>query len=289
MAAPKVDVQYGIEYASHDGEALLGDLYSPAAPGSYPGLVCIHGGAWKTGTRARYEYWGPYLAERGYVVFAVDYRLSTPRDPIYPQNVHDVKAAVQYLRGKGAALKVDPDRIGAIGDSAGGHLAALLALSGDSPKLANPHTADEFHGVSTRLQVAVPVYGVFDLLRQWEHDQLDRPRDQIVEQYLGASPMANRDVFYEASPINWTTFENNRAAFLVVWGAADDIVEPESQSEAFLTAVKRAGNFVRTVRVADAGHYWMSEPLDMPHSFSGYLAPRLMRFLAENLPTNGGS
>jgi acetyl esterase/lipase len=279
MTDPTVDVQLGIEYANHDGVALLGDLYAPSAPGSYPALLLIHGGAWKMGSRAIYQYWGPYLAQQGYVAFAVDYRLATPRQPMYPQNVHDVKAAVQFLRGSGPAIKVDPDRIGAMGDSAGGHLSSLLALSGDSPKLANPYTGDQHHGVSTRLQAAVPVYGVFDLLRQWEHDQVTRSRDQITEKYLGGSPMEIRDVFYEASPLSWTTHHNNQASFLVVWGTADDIVEAESQSIPFVTALKRAGNYTRTVPVEGAPHFWIAEPLDEPHSYAGFLAPKLLHFL----------
>jgi acetyl esterase/lipase len=283
MAAPDFEVRLGIEYANHDGVSLLGNLYLPAAPGAYPALLLIHGGAWKMGTRAGYQYWGPYLAQRGYVAFAVDYRLATPRQPMYPQNVHDVKAAVQYLRGMGAAIKVDPDRIGAMGDSAGGHLSALLALSGDSPKLANPHSGDAYHGVSTRLRAAVPVYGVLDLLRQWEHDQVTRSRDQITEKYLGGSPMEIRDVFYEASPLSWTTIHNNQAAFLVVWGTADDIVAAEEQSIPFVTALKRAGNYTRTVPIEGAPHFWMWEPLDEPHSFTGFLAPKLLRFLADCL------
>src|SRR5262249_12603270 len=122
MSAPDVEVQLGIEYANHDGTALLGDLYAPAAPGTYPALLLIHGGAWKMGSRTHYLYGGPCRAERGCGAFPAPPRLPSPREPMYPQNVHDVKAAVQFLRGEGPALKVDPDRIGAMGDSAGGHL-----------------------------------------------------------------------------------------------------------------------------------------------------------------------
>ena len=279
----EVEVQLGIEYANHDGVALLGDLYAPAAPGTYPALLLIHGGAWLRGTRTAYQYWGPYLARHGYVAFSVDYRLASPGRPMYPQNVHDVKAAVQYLRGMGAAIKVDPERIGAMGDSVGGYFASLLALSGDSPKLANPYTDDPHHGVSTRLKVAVPVYGWFDLLRVWEHNHMTRPLDAITETYLGASPMENRDVYYEASPINWTTIHNNQAAFLVVWGTADDIADYQTQSIPFMTALKRAGTFTRTVPIEGAPHFWVSDPIDEPHSYSGFLAPRLLRFLEERL------
>src|SRR5690349_17798044 len=109
---PEIEVRRGIEYANHDGVALLGDLYMPAAPGAYPALLLIHGGAWLRGSRTAYQRWGPYLARRGYVAFAVDYRLASPGRPMYPQNVHDVKAAVQYLRGMSAEIKVDPERLG---------------------------------------------------------------------------------------------------------------------------------------------------------------------------------
>ncbi|MBM2811929.1 MAG: esterase/lipase [Chloroflexi bacterium] len=278
-----IEIQPGIEYACHDGVSLLGDLYSPVATGSYPALLVIHGGAWKQSSRATYRHWGPYLAEHGYVVFSVDYRLAAPSLPTYPQNVHDVKAAIQFMRGKCGALKIDPERIGVMGDSAGGHLSALLALSGDSPKLASPYVDDQYFGVSTRLRVAVPIYGVFDLLRQWEHDQLERPEDQITEAYLGGSPMQIRDRFYEASPISWTKFDNNGAAFLVVWGTADDVVDAETQSIPFVTALKRANGFVRTAPIQGAPHYWVHEPLDDPQSYSSFFAPKLMRFLAERL------
>jgi acetyl esterase/lipase len=278
-----VDVQLAVEYANHDGVALLGDLYRPSAPGAYPALLLIHGGGWTRSSRANHRFWGPYLAQHGYVAFSADYRLATPDRPTYPQNVHDLKAAVQFLRGMGTAISVDVDRIGAMGESAGGHLAALLALSGDSPKLANPHSGDPHHHASTRLKVAVPIYGVFDLLSQWEHELPGRPRDVVTEIYLGGSPMEIRDVFYEASPISWTTIHNNQADFLVVWGTADDMVDFEKQSLPFVTALRRAGNYTRTVPIVGAPHFWIAEPLEEPHSYTGFLAPKLLRFLGERL------
>ena len=128
-----VDVQRGIEYARHENIALLGDLYIPQEAGKYPVLVAVHGGGWPLGTSDFYRDWGPWLAARGYALFAVDYRLSKPREPSYPAAVHDIRAAVQFIKGEGEALKADAGRVGLVGDSAGAHLAALVALAGDNP------------------------------------------------------------------------------------------------------------------------------------------------------------
>jgi acetyl esterase/lipase len=283
-ALGEVVVEKDVEYARHDGVSLRGDLYMPAQDGRYPTLLLIHGGGWQIGSAAVYRHWGPFLAERGYVAYAVTYRLARPERPTYPQAVLDVKAALQFLRGNAAELRVDPDRIGVLGNSAGGHLSALLALSADSPKYAGAYPDDRYAAVSTRAKVAVPIYGVYDFIAQWEHDQLERPRDQISEKFLGGSPMEIRDVYYEASPINWATHQNYGVPFLVVWGMEDDVVDPATQSVRFVTALKRAGNTTRIVPIPGAPHFWISEtPVLEPGSYTAHLAPRLLRFLEEYL------
>jgi acetyl esterase/lipase len=181
------------------------------------------------------------------------------------------------------ALTVDPDRIGFIGDSAGAHLGALVALAGDTPRFSTAYPSDAHGGVNTKVKVVVGVYGAYDLLAQWQHDQVARPRDQVTEIWLGKSPMESKQLFYEASPLTYTTINNNQTAFLVVWGTEDDIVDPRSQSEVFVTALKQAGFFIRTVVVPGAPHYWMWDPIDEPTSYTGFLAPRLLRFLQDQL------
>src|SRR5262249_19547307 len=69
------DVQRGLEYGTHDGVTLTGDLYVPTGAGSYPAIVAVHGGGWQIGDASFYQHWGPYLAERGYALFSIDYRL----------------------------------------------------------------------------------------------------------------------------------------------------------------------------------------------------------------------
>jgi acetyl esterase/lipase len=280
---PEVDIRTNVQFGVHDGELLLRDYYAPQGTGPYPALVAVHGGGWQLGTAEEYQAWGPYLAHHGYVLFAINYRLVHGPKHRYPAAVHDTRAAVQFLRSQAAPLKVDPTRIGCMGNSAGAHLAALVALAGDSPPFANAYPSDPYAGVPTQVKVVVGVYGVYDLLAQWQHDQLTRPRDHVTEKFLGKSPMESRSLFHEASPLTYTTIDKNATAFLVVWGTDDDIVEPRSQSEVFVTALKQAGVFVRTVIVPGAPHFWIREPLDEPTSYTGVVAPRLVRFLQARL------
>ena len=123
-----IETRNGVSYATHDGVSLLGDLYLPAGAGPFPALVGVHGGGWQAGARNAFQFWGPYLAARGYGLFAISYRLAKKGQKMFPQAVNDVLAAVQFVRGSAGELKIDPERIGLFGASAGGHLASLAAL-----------------------------------------------------------------------------------------------------------------------------------------------------------------
>jgi len=208
----------------------------------------------------------------------------------YLAAVHDTRAAVQFLRSKAGDLRVDPTRIGGMGESVGAHLAALVALAGDSPPFADAYPHDPYAGVRIRVKVVVGIYGVYDLLAQWHHDQLTRPRDQVTENFLGKSPMESKYLFYEASPLTYTTIDKNHTAFLVVWGTEDDIVDPHSQSEVFVTALKQAGFFVRTVIVPGAPHFCRGahRRADQLHGFFGPAARALLAGAAVVMPEAGG-
>ena len=83
-----------------------------------------------------------------------------------------------------------------MGDLSGAHLSALVALAGEEPTYSTEYRNDPDFSIQT-VKAVVGVYGVYDMLGQWEHDQIARPRDQITEKFLGASPMMNRKVFFE--------------------------------------------------------------------------------------------
>jgi acetyl esterase/lipase len=276
----QVATQLGLVYAEHDGTKLIGDLYQPKGVTKAPMLVAIHGGGWQVGNRDFYQYWGPFLARNGYAVFSIEYRLGKPG--VYPAAVYDAKAAIQFVRAKAAEFDIDPSRIGLIGDSAGGHLSALLALAGD--QFNSAYRDDANAAVPANVKAVVAFYGVYDMLAQWTHDLVSRPRDNITEKFLGASPAVNRRVYFESSPISYATVAPNRPRFLLIHGTDDDIVEPVSQSGAFLTALTQAQIFVRRIIIPGAGHFWSADPFENePNSYGATTAPRLLRFLAESL------
>src|SRR6266852_5764596 len=124
-AAQTIETRGGGARITNDNVSLLGDLYLPAGAGPFPALVAVHGGGWQAGARNAFQFWGPYLTARGYVLFAISYRLAKKGQKMFPQAVSDVRAGVQFVRGSAAQIKVDPERIGLFGASAGAHLAAL--------------------------------------------------------------------------------------------------------------------------------------------------------------------
>ncbi len=279
-----VSVEKNVQYALHDGVALSGELYSPkGGAGKTPILIAVHGGAWKLGSAGFYQYWGPYLASRGIAVFSVDYRLVAGAANRYPAAVHDVRAAVQFVRANAGRLGIDAERIGLAGDSAGGHLSALVALAGDQPEFRSGYPKDPHAATSTAVKVVAGVYGVYDLIAQWQHDLVLRTRDNIGENFLGTSPLEDRRIFHQASPLTYVTSHANKTAFLLIWGTEDEVVDWHTQSWPFLTALRQAAYFTRSVVIPGAGHYWMTQPIDEPHSHAAMLAPKLARFLKDQL------
>ena len=277
-----VTTRSDVLYAEHDGVKLTGELYLPKGRDKAPVVVAAHGGGWQVGSPASYRHWGPFLAKHGIGTFAIRYRLSKPGAKTYPGAVYDVKAAVQFLRAKAGELGVDADRIGMMGDSAGAHLTALVALAGDEPLFSTQYRDDPHAAVPATVKAVVGFYGVYDMQAQWHHDQITRPRDQITEKFLGVSPMQSRRTYFDASPMSYATVdkrEKTGTRFLLIHGTNDDIVDPQTQAQAFLTSLKQAGFFARTIVVPGSGHFWASEPVEEPGSYGAQAAPQLLRFL----------
>ena len=276
----EVETRANVEYGRHDGEALLGDAYLPKAAGKYPVVIAVHGGGWQGGSKASYRFLGPWLAQRGYAVFSIDYRLVKPGRKMFPESVLDVRAAVKFMRSRAGEFGVDPDRIALMGDSAGAHLAALVALGGEA--FGEAYKDDPYAAVSAKVKALIPVYGVFDMAQQWDHDLLHRPGDNIAEKYLGAPPSVDRKLYFDGSPLSYAVKSSSSVSVLLANGTEDDVVD-RAQTDAFFLALKQSGNFVRRYVMQGAGHYWLTDPIDEPGSYSALFAPRLLRFLGERL------
>ena len=304
-----------VEYAVHDGVSLLGDLYMPSRGGSHPAMLFIHGGGFARGSKAGYgNTWGPYLAERGYVVFAIDYRLSKPTQTTWPQALLDCKAGLQYLRGLAAKLGIDPDRIGVGGDSAGASLAAMLAVTQDMPQFANRYPMDAYASVSTKVKVATPIYGVYDMTAQQKYESGIANNPKNLEQFIGGTPNQMSGMYFESSPLNYireaavslgsiaTPNAGAKIPWFLAWGMADPVVPPGVQSVVFVQALRDAGATVTAVPVPKTDHFWFpvtpvtgkkgepecEEITPAKFSCSGptpndFIVSQLLDFLARNL------
>lgn len=286
--AYEVTIRRNVEYVEHDGVKLHGDLYHPVSRERsrlpiVPVIIAVHGGGWRSGSPDTYKHWGPYLAEAGFAVFAIEYRLSKPSQKSYPAAVYDVRAAVQFVRAQASSLAIDPDRIALMGDGAGAHLAALVTLANAEPAFSSQYKSDPNANTPATVKAAAVFYGIYNLTAQWERDQLAQPLDQVTGQFLGATPMANRQLYFEASPISYATVDKNKPEFMIIYGTSDEVVEANAQSQAFQTVLRQAQFFAHKIEIPSVGHYWVPDPFNDPDSPNDYVGPRLLRFLEKAL------
>lgn len=162
-AAPEgVTITRNVAFLTPDRKETL-DLYLPAnraAGVRSPGIVIIHGGGWSGGSNegGREFEEGTTLAKAGYVCASVAYRFA--KHDRWPTNVYDCKNAVRFLRKNAAVYGVDPDHMGVIGGSAGGHLALMVGYTSDIPALEPPAP---YPGISDKVQAVVDMYGISDV------------------------------------------------------------------------------------------------------------------------------
>ncbi len=196
-------------------QALLADLYRPDTKSPQPGILLIHGGGWEApDRRGQMDSIAERLAERGYVVMNATYRFAPQY--VYPAAVDDLREALKWLRRHAVDYGVRQDRIGVFGYSAGGQLAALLAVQ--SPRSA-PH-----------VQAAV-IGGAPTDLRKYSGGKL-------VPQFLGATRTEKPELYGKASPITYVTPDD--PPLFIYHGGADRLVTPDHAQD-FKTALDQAG------------------------------------------------
>ena len=235
-----------IEYAQIPGfRPLELDLYLPdpaarASPDPVPVVVHVHGGGWRRGSRrhplpAAGDGFYPGLAAAGLAVAAIDYRLSG--EARYPAAVDDVRAAVAWVRAALPDYGITPGPVVLWGDSAGGHLALLAALTGTA--------------VTGRVDGVVAWFPVTDLTTVGRPDDDDPQTREAL--FLGAPPSQVPELARAASPL--THVHAGAPPVLLLHGDSDTLV-PARQSIRFAQALQDAGGTVSLVLVPGASHFW---------------------------------
>jgi acetyl esterase/lipase len=281
LAADPAPVRrFDVPFATADGETLKLDFVAPAGPGPFPVVVCLHGGAWKAGSRkdlSRPALWADFgaagalpraeptlpvktrsdgpslldlLAERGYAAASASYRLA-PRHK-FPAQIIDVATAVRFLRANAADFRIDPARVAACGFSAGGHLASLLALTaGRVPEFRGDLFPDQPDGV----RAVVNFFGPADLTLYEESPGIEAT---ALRPLFGGDPATRPARYRQASPVNHVT----RAAppFLHLHGTVD-VVVPMLHTQRLHDRLTAAGVPSELVKYRGKGHGWFGPEL----------------------------
>jgi acetyl esterase/lipase len=242
------------------------DLYVPRSSSPVPLILFVHGGGFSRGDKGDQDP-GPFVSD-GYAFASVNYRLSG--DAIFPAQLEDCKAAVRWLRANAAKFNLDPERFGAWGTSAGGHLVALLGTSGDTT-LFDVGENLEF---SSRVHAVADWFGPTDFLQMDAHRLPDgmghngagSPESRLI----GGPIQQNKDKVARANPI--TYISSNDPPFLIAHGDQDRLV-PHHQSELLHSALIAARVPSTLITVKGGGHGFRNADADKKRKefFAKYL------------------
>jgi acetyl esterase/lipase len=244
------------------------DLYLPASPKG-PLLVVIHGGGWMQGSKDKAE--GLPMLAFGYAVANLNYRLS--QHAIFPAQIEDCKAAIRWLRAHAAEYGYDPKHVGAWGASAGGHLVAMLAATGNVRDFDVGENLDQ----SSAIQCGVDVFGPADLV-DWKPASKNpiiqtTGSESVIVKLLGGTAAEKPELAKRASPLTWVT--KDCAPLFIMHGTEDPLVGLE-QSQRLEAKLNSVGVEVTLDIVEGAGH-------GGPQYFSGDRPKRLLEFLNGHL------
>jgi acetyl esterase/lipase len=242
----KCQLVSGIVFGKRGDTELKLDLAMPKeGEGPFPVIICLHGGGWVGGERQQMKGTIEVMARRGYVAISPDYRLAPQHR--FPAQIEDCKAAVRWVRANAEKYRINPQKIGVFGFSAGAHLACLLGVTGKDDGLEGKGgNADQ----SSAVQAVVSFFGPTDFTQPvWS----DKVSQRHLKPFLGGTADEKADVYRRASPLTYAG--KNAPPFLFVHGTADDIV-PMQQSEAMVKKLRQAGVSARLIEVVGEGHGW---------------------------------
>ena len=256
-ATAKPRVEKNVIYGMYSGLALLMDVHRPERPNGY-GIVCIAGSGWNAlpgqdapplKESAIIGDWAKVLGAAGYTLFAVNHRATSRFQ--YPAAVEDVQRAVRFVRLNAGRFGIGPNRIGAMGGSSGGHLAAMVGVLDGA---GDPNDPDPVNRVSSKVQSVVALYAPSDLKRI-----RTIPGGPAVSLFLGVRPIDDTSaptsieykLYSSASPITYVTADD--PPFLMFHGDADETV-PFEQSQLMEAALRKVAVPVQFVPVSGGRH-----------------------------------
>lgn len=252
-SSAEVSIEENITYGNANDTDLKLDLARPEGEGPFPAIVFIHGGGWAKGNRQVYHSQIQEAAKKGYVALTITYRLmvydeakkeTTTAAPIFPAQIYDAKAAIRWLRANAAKYKVDPDRIGVTGASAGGHLSLLVGLTDPSAKLegesGNPNQ-------SSRVQAVVNVFGPTEMASCQKKSSVAF----LFRLFLGGTPEEVPDRYAAASPVTYVSKDD--PPVLTLHGDRDQLV-PVEQAKLLDERMKSAGAEHQLIVLEGQGH-----------------------------------
>lgn len=256
-----VKVTRDIVYRRVAGTILKLDVVAPATEGSKrPAIMQIHGGSWIMGDK-REQGWPllSHLAANGWVCFNLNYRLSP--GATFPEHLIDLKAGLAWIREHADEWNIDPDFIAVTGGSAGGHLAALMALTANDPEYQ-----PGFEDADTSLRAAVPIYGVYDFTSRLGTNRLPFWYRRLERQIMKAFRSEEPDKFRRASPIDRVHPE--APPFFIVHGDRDTLA-PVEEARTFADELRRVSK--SSVHYAELG--------GAQHAFDIFCSPRTAHML----------
>jgi acetyl esterase/lipase len=277
VAPPGVVIQQNVAYLPSDRSEKL-DLYLPdnrRADTSSPAVLIIHGGGWVGGDKSgRREFvTGTALAAAGYVCASVEYMKDAGKR--WPTNLLDCKNAVRYLRANAGRLQINPEKIGVIGGSAGGHLALMVAYTSDVAEL---EPTAPYPGVSDAVSACVDMYGITDIAARRKVDKLGNPTgERFTSSALFAQPAAAAPEKYKAaSPVTYV--KASSPPTLILQGLADTTVDYE-QSRKLDKLLTEKGVEHQLVELPGVGHAFALNDPKLPRD----LRPEVVAFFDGHL------
>lgn len=264
-------IEKDIFYTSDNDPDRALDVYYPdtLTDAPWPVVVNIHGGAWSMGTKD-WAWYSADMAKLGVLGVSINYRLSPTVKA--PTHVEDAKCAIRFLRANAERFYLDPERFGVMGHSAGGHLAALIALSGG---MGIFNDKGGWLGYSDEVKVAVPCSGPSDMTKQ-AADVTDSQETADFWQSLMGTVDIHSLVYREFSPITYVN--QNEPPFLILHGSADDTVNV-SESENLHNALLHFDNVSELLIIKGANHLFEINGVSQDDIIKEKVVPFLVKHL----------